>query len=554
MANPMNSTPLEEPVLDLNKLLSVLWRRRGTIQKTTLACLALALLYGFLWPKTYQAVTTVKVPGTSTQAGGSSIQDMDFLPATTDAMETYIQIAMADKVAAGVIEDLSLATDPIYGKMDKAKLIWFLQHQVKVDNVKESDLLSIAARGTSGQGAANLANAWAQSFIEVNQDLNQESEEARYKFLHSQLNSIRTKLEADQSNKQNYLNQSSEAEADQLIYKSLLEQEQESRIRSNNENTGIVVVDPATVPDKAVSPKKIASVILGLLAGLFLGAVAAFARERMEDRVYEERDLTQAAPASLWASVPLLKNKDEASALAQARTPDPDFAHGFKSLRAHLLVVRPESGPQALGILSPRPGEGRTLAAAHLALSLSQAGKKVLLIDADLENPDLGSLFGIETAGVPGLSGLLSGEAGLKEASKPSGIPNLTLLPAPTGSTDFSGALSPSALKKWVGEAKSKFEYLVFDGAPLMASPDAVVFCAALDGVLLLARWGVTHRKDFQEAVRMLQAAQVPLWGVLLNGVRRESGSWLDLWARPAQKAARTRPAPAHSKAAGFRT
>ncbi len=554
MANPMNPTPLEEPVLDLNKLLSVLWRRRGIIQKTTLACLALALLYGFLWPKTYQTVTTVKVPDNSASTGSNSLQDMSFLPASGDPIETSMQIAMTDRVAEGVIEKLNLLSKPEFRKMDQSKLVWYLQHQVKVDNVKRSNLLSVAARAKTAQESADLANAWAESFIEVNQDLNQESEEARYKFLHSQLNSIRSKLEEDQSNKQNYLNQSNEAEADQLIYKSLLEQEQESRIRSNNENTGIVVVDPATVPDKAVSPKKSVSVILGLLAGLALGLAAALVRERMEDRIYEERDLTQATPADLWASVPLLKNKDQASALAQARAPDPDFAQGFKSLRAHLLLVRPESGPLALGILSPRPGEGRTLAAAHLALSLSQAGKKVLLIDADLENPGLGSLFGIEMAAAPGLSGLLSGEAGLKEASKPSGIPNLTLLPAPAGSTDFSGVLSPSALKKWVGEAKSKFEYLVFDGAPLLALPDAVVFCAALDGVLLLARWGVTRRKDFQEAVRMLQSAQVPLWGALLNGVRRESGPWLDLWARPAQKAARTRLAPVHSKAAGFRT
>ncbi len=525
MPNPMNQA--EEPLMDLRKLVQVLWRRRGIIQKTTLACLVMAGLYGFLWPKTYQTVTTVKVPDTSAQANANALQPMAFLPASGDPIETSMQIAMADKVAAGVIQKLNLASNPQFKKMDSSKLIWYLQHQVKVDNVKRSNLLSIAARAKTAQESADLANAWAQSFIEVNQDLNQESEEGRYQFLHSQLNSIRAKLDADRSNKQNYLNQSSEAEADELIYKSLLEQEQESRIRSNNENTGIVVVDPASVPDKAVSPKKSVSLILGLLAGLFLGVAAAFARERMEDRVYEETDLTQTLRSDLWASIPLRKNLLQA--LPQAKILDPDFAQSFKSLRAHLLLVRPESNALALGILSPGRGEGRTLTAAHLALSLAQAGKKVLLIDADLENPGLGKLFKVEAFGTPGLSGLLSGQTGLKEATKPTGIHNLTLLPAPEGSSDFSGALNPAALKKWVGETKSKFDFLIFDGAPLLVSPDAVVPCAALDGVLLLNRWGSTRRKDFAEAVRLLQAAKAPLWGGFLNGVQKDPGPFWDL-------------------------
>ena len=548
MASAMNP-PMEEPMLDLKKVLHVLWRRRGIVQRTTLACLVLALLYGFLWPKTYQTVTTVKVPDTSAQPGAGNLQNMAFLPASGDPIETSMQIAMADKVAAGVIQKLNLQSKPEYRKMDQSKLIWFLQHQVKVDNVKRSNLLSIAARAKTAQESADLANAWAQSFIEANQDLNQESEEARYKFLHSQLTTIRARLDADRSNKQNYLNQSSEAEADQLIYKSLLEQEQESRIRSNNENSGIVVVDPATVPDKAVSPKKSVSVILGFLAGLFLGVLAAFVQERMEDRTFEQMDLTQAVKAPLWATVPQAEGQGPANLLNSTRPLGADYLQSFKTLRARLLLARTEAGAPAVGVFSPRRGEGRTLATANLGLSLAQAGKKVLLIDADLENPALGKLFGLETAGVPGLSGLLSGNSALKEASRPSGVANLTLIPAPPGSTDLSGALNPAALKKWVVEVKGKFDYLLFDGAPL-ASPDAVVIGAALDGVLLFSRWGATARVDFLEAARQLQTAPVAIWGTVLNGVPSDPGPLLDLGKSSAARAS----SPAKSKPAAIRT
>lgn len=75
------------------------------------------------------------------------------------------------------------------------------------------------------------------------------------------------------------------------------------------------------------------------------------------------------------------------------------------------------------------------MANANLTLILAQAGKKVLLVDADLENPTVGSLFGVETTGSGGLSRLLSGQASMKELIKPSGVPNLSLLAAPP----FSG-------------------------------------------------------------------------------------------------------------------
>src|SRR5579863_7190978 len=103
MASPIVS-PAEEPFLDLQKILQVFWRRRGIIQGAVLICLILGGLYGFLWPKTYQTVTTVKVPDSSAQAGANSMQNMAFLPASGDPIETSMQIAMADKVAAGVVQ------------------------------------------------------------------------------------------------------------------------------------------------------------------------------------------------------------------------------------------------------------------------------------------------------------------------------------------------------------------------------------------------------------------------------------------------------------------
>jgi capsular exopolysaccharide synthesis family protein len=523
--------PVEEPELNFNKLFQVLRRRRKTIRGTTAGFLFLSLLYGFFWPATYQSVTTVKVPDSS-QTATNALREMAFLPASGDPIETYMQVAAADKVALGVIDALKLRSDPKLTNVPDAKLIWYLHHQVIIDNVKRSNLISIAGRAKTAREAADLANAWAQSFIQVSQDLNQEAAQAHYLFIHKQLQAIRDKIAQDKENKRNFLNQSNESEADELVYKSLLAQDEESRIQANNQNTGIVVVDPAAPSDKAGSPKKIPALILGLLAGIFVGLSAVFIQEWMEDRIHEEEDLTHPTRSVLWAKIPWAPAEGPAAPspadlfISQSRFQNSSYLQGFKVFRSHLLLARPETGCLAVGILSPGEGEGRTLANVNLALILAQAGKKVLLIDADLENPKVGVLFGLETSASPGLSRLLSGQASLKDAVKPSGVANLSLLPAPPDSADLSGLLSPGALKKWVAETKPKFDFILFDGPPLLVSPDSAVFATALDGVVLLARFGKTRRPDILKAVQQLQAAHVPIWGTVLNGVAGESVPW----------------------------
>ncbi len=515
---------VEDPELNFIKLFQVLRRRRKTILSTVSGFLLISLLYGFLWPKTYQSVTTVKVPDSS-QSSANALREMSFASTSGDPIETYMQVAAADKVALGVIDELKLRSNPKFKDLTDAKILWYLHQQVIIDNVKHSNLISIAGRAKTPQVAADLANAWAESFIQVSQDLIQEAAQARYQFIHKQLQAIRDKIEENKENKRNFLNQSNELEADELVYKSLLEQDQESRIQANDQNTGIVVVDAAAPPDKASSPKKTLALVLGLFAGVFVGVLAAFGKERMEDSIFEEVDLTQLTQSVLWAEIPWSPAKDQRttssanSLISQARFQNSPYLQSFKVLRSHLLLVRPEGGCLAVGILSPSRGEGRTMANANLSLALAQAGKKVLLVDADLENPKVGSLFGVEASVTSGLSSLLSGQASLKEVVKSSGVPGFSLLPASSDSTDISGLLSPSALKKWLDEVKSKFDFILFDGPPLLVSPDSAVLAAALDGIVLLARFGKTRRPDILKSIKQLQSAHVPLWGTIINGV-----------------------------------
>ncbi|HJT25503.1 MAG TPA: GNVR domain-containing protein, partial [bacterium] len=515
--------------------MKILSRRIRTIRIGVLSFLLLSMAYAVFCPKTYKTVTTVKVPDAPQPA---TAQDPDLPTTGNNSMETYLQMAGADRVALEVIRTLNLQSDPKFSGLSMGKLVWTLQHQaIKIDNVKHSNIISIEARANAAQKAADLANAWAQSFVHLNQQLNQASEDARYQFIHGQLSSIRRNLMEESLKKENLLNPSNEAEVDQQIYKTLLQQDQEDRIRANNADTGIVVVDPAGVPDSATWPKLTLCLALGLVGGFCFGALAALLREAMENRIYDGEDLSKAAHLPLWATLPFLEAQAptppplESFQWSNARYLDAVYPNCFKWIRARLLSARSETGPVALSILSAVHGEGRTLANAYLAISLAQAGKKVLLVDADIENPHLADLFDLD-GGAEEFSGLLLNKVHSDTFSRPSGIPNLTLLPA-GASPGLSHLLSPLALKKWIQEMKANYDYILFDTAPLLVSPDSLALCTALDGAILLARHGFTGCGQVQDVVHQLQALHVPLWGAFLNGEERIAGPWWHLGPLP---------------------
>ena len=354
----------EEHVLDVNHLLKILQRRVRTIRISVLAFLLLSMSYALFCPKTYKAMTTVKVPDSSAQSAANALQDPAAPPSGPAPIETYLQVACADRVALEVIQDLHLQSDPQFSNLSLDKLAWTLTHQlIKVDNVKHSDIISIEARADTAQKAADLANGWAQSFIHLNQNLNQESEGARYQFIHGQLSTIRRNLLLESLKKQNLLNPSNEAEAEQQVYKSLLQEDQESRIRANNADTGIVVVDPAPVPDEAIWPKTRICLALGLVGGIFFGILAALYREMKENRVYDGEGLFQASHLPLWASLPFLEGQapppppSDSFHWSDDRYLDAVYPNCFKLIRARLLSSHPEPGPLPFPFFPPATGK-----------------------------------------------------------------------------------------------------------------------------------------------------------------------------------------------------
>ncbi len=174
---------------------------------------------------------------------------------------------------------------------------------------------------------------------------------------------------------------------------------------------------------------------------------------------------------------------------------------------------------KTVSVLSPGRGAGTSLVNANLALSLAQVGKKVLLVDADLRQPGVADLFGVEPKSGMGLPAALAGQGSWKTMVVASGEPNLDLLPNRTIVPNATELLSGEPMKRFIEEAKKSYDMVVFDGAPVLQLTDSLILAALMDGVLLLARWGSTRSGEVAKAVMELASVQAQVVGTILNGV-----------------------------------
>ena len=178
-------------------------------------------------------------------------------------------------------------------------------------------------------------------------------------------------------------------------------------------------------------------------------------------------------------------------------------------------MMREETGPlRTIGITSPGQGDGKSVTAANMALTMAQELQRhVLLVDADLRDPSVHALFAIERG--PGLSEVLAGEASLEEALVHLPDLRLTLLPAgavPEYPTELLGSAS---MRRALDALSSRFDRILLDLPAVLPLADVSTVAPYTDGMLMVVRAGVTQRPSLDTALATFEDEKV--LGVVLN-------------------------------------
>jgi capsular exopolysaccharide synthesis family protein len=281
-------------------------------------------------------------------------------------------------------------------------------------------------------------------------------------------------------------------------------------------NAPQVILD-ATVPNSPSAPKKKLIIAVGLFLGLVLGIGLAFIRERLDDSLRGRGDLEDLLGAPVLAVVPRVtgwKKKDDTH-LISIEQPKASVAEVYRTLRTSVLFASAQRGLKTLMVTSPTAGEGKTTTASNLAVVLSDAGKRVILVSSDLRKPRIHRFFGLSNE--KGLSTVLAGEVKPWEAMADPGRGHLRVLTSGPVPAHPAELLQSEAMGELIEELREVADFVILDTAPVLLVADALAIAPLADGVLLVVDAENTHRGAVIQAREQLEQVGAPMIGAVLN-------------------------------------
>jgi tyrosine-protein kinase Etk/Wzc len=318
------------------------------------------------------------------------------------------------------------------------------------------------------------------------------------------------------------------------LYTALLNSAQQLRLVKAGKVGNVRIIDPALVPEHPLKPHRSIIVLLSMVLGLFAGVVCALIKKFMFDGVSDAFEIEEALGVTVFASIPRSKKQEQLYQKVLARSPSisvlaqnfpTDMAiEGLRGLRTALQFSMLESRNNIVLITGPTPGLGKSFVAVNFAAVLAAAGKKVLLIDADLRKGYLHQYFGLER-GI-GLSDLLTAGQDIERVLHKDLLENVSFISTGQLPLKPSELLSHQNFGKLLESLSINYDYVLIDTPPVLAVSDAVIAAAHAATVLLIARAEVSGTGAIKEALKRLAQAGISSKGVVLNDVKLRSSRY----------------------------
>ncbi len=279
----------------------------------------------------------------------------------------------------------------------------------------------------------------------------------------------------------------------------------------------VSTVREATAPTAPSSPQPVRNAVLGLVLGLAAGFGLAVLRHLLDTRVRTADDVRALTDASVMAVI-----ADEAgeSRLAVRDDPTGISAEAFRRLRTNLQFLDTAQRLQVIVVTSSVPREGKSTVAANLAITLADAGSRVVLVDADLRRPSVAEYLDLE--GGVGLTTVLIGKASLEDVVQPWGMNNLHVLPSGQVPPNPSEMVGSRAMAWVLRELAQRYDVVVVDTPPLLPVTDAAILARIAHGALVVTGTHIVRRPQVVESLAALEAVGARVLGVIVNRVQRQ--------------------------------
>lgn len=344
-----------------------------------------------------------------------------------------------------------------------------------------------------------------------------------------------------------------ELDNQRIMLRQLLRRHSETGLSADmgeRQSVNVRVVEQAVVPKRSSSPNVRRSVLYGALLGLALAIGVAFFLDYWDTSIHTIEDLRRHITLPYLGMVPryesdntrLLEGKLNPLLLPAGSSSRKDLtrtrlslaltktakatsnvdwsviSERFKFLRGSLLLSNPGAPPKIVLVTGPDKNAGKTFVVCNLAVSLAELNKKVLIIDADLRNPQIHRIFRYRNS--LGLSSVLTGQAGLDKGTVyTTPLPNIFVMLAGPACPSPAELLGSNQMEEILALCAERFDYVLLDSAPLIPVFDSHVLTARCDACLLVVRSGHTSRYAVQTSLDFVDRVGGRVTGVVLNDV-----------------------------------
>jgi tyrosine-protein kinase Etk/Wzc len=319
------------------------------------------------------------------------------------------------------------------------------------------------------------------------------------------------------------------------LYVLLLNKAQELQVLKSGTIGNVRILDGALVPQEPVSPKPVFTLALALFVSVALGITIAFGRKAFDQGVEDPNIIERETGLSVYATIPhspaqaalarALRKRASAAVPVLAATQSDDLAvEALRSLRTSLQFALADASNNIIAIAGPSPSIGKSFISVNLAYVLADAGKRVLLVDADLRKGHLHRYFGV--AKLPGLSDLIRGAAAEKDVIRKTTADNLHFLAMGERPPNPSELLSSSRYQSLMALASSEYDLVLLDTAPVLAVTDATLACRPAGTTLLVFRGGQHPLREMAAAAKRMMQSGVTPRAIILNDVMPKAAGY----------------------------
>ena len=494
----------------------------------------------------------IELTGTANGNGGTSVSvtPQNTVTARLLALNQELTSAEANRISTQAVDNLVKTNDPEVvlglGPMSVSGGNGGAGSSVTPESValisslraQEADLERQLASSTVKYGANNprLIELHQQADA-VKQQLKAELERVRQRatsdYQYAKLNedAIRSQFKkqedaanemTDKSVKLQLLAQ--EAFSNQALYQGLFSKLQTATLSSGTRATRIDIVAEAVPAGLPSFPKWTPYFLAVFGVGLFFGITAAFVRESFDETVRTPQDMADIQGLTMPGYIPrlqaLLAEESGPGGSQLITTPDSPFAEAFRALRTSIGLALDMNRPRTMLVTSALGGAGKTTVTYNLGVAFAQQGMRVILVDADLRNPDLHRLF--STPQTPGLSEACaqSMQTETQGIVQHAALPTLFMLPAGKRPQLPAEVLGSAAFDALIRKLSMQYDYVLIDSPPILAVTDASIIATKVKAVVAVVRSRNTTRLALSALVQAIQRTHAPTFSFVLNDVQ----------------------------------